>query len=103
MVILVQSTGHRSYGNIRHGKSQITKLIWPECSSRVIPSRSDNQVIYLPMLKVIYPLLSQNTIGISSLVDFNLQLCEHTEGSTCSARLGQCSGSNIVYNGLKSS
>lgn len=55
------------------------------------------------MLKVIYPLLSQNTIGISSLVDFNLQLCEHTEGSTCSARLGQCSGSNIVYNGLKSS
>lgn len=55
------------------------------------------------MLKVIYPLLSQNTIGISSLVDFNLQLFEHTEGSTCSARLGQCSGSNIVYNGLKSS
>ena len=30
-------------------------------------------------------LLSQNTIGISSLVDFNLQLFEHREGSTCSA------------------
>lgn len=67
------------------------------------PRKSNNQttVAYASMLKIICPLLSPKTIRNSSLVDFNLQLSTQKVQPVLLV-LGQCSESNIVYNGFNS-